>query len=208
MGSSTSRPRTWGKGYERVREAEVDREAREVANTRRLDKLPPEVWEKILDHLDENDLFPLALSCRYFRQKQKEAGQSGKPHRALKTVIRRKLGERQPASADYIRFCIKMKGKRSRDSDLVFWNRDFRQLAAFHGHLPLLQELLKPFKDLYHYEVLQSAGESPSFSFAAPSSSSLLGVASDLFLSLSLVRSARRPSGDLAVADPSRGHDM
>ena len=72
MGSSTSRPRTWGKGYERVREAEVDREAREVANARHLDKLPQELWEKILENLDENDLFPMALSCRYFRQKQKE----------------------------------------------------------------------------------------------------------------------------------------
>ena len=125
-------------------------DAREVENTQRLDKLPQEVWEKITDNLEDNDLFPLALSCRYFRQKQKElvvqAGQSGKPHRALKTVIRRKLGERQPASADYIRFCIKLKGKRRRDSDLVFWNRDFRQLAALHGHLPLLQELLKPLK--------------------------------------------------------------
>ena len=44
----------------------------EVENSKRLDKLPQEVMEKILDELDENDLFPLALSCRYFRQKQKE----------------------------------------------------------------------------------------------------------------------------------------
>merc|ERR1711934_925687 len=48
-------------------------DAREVENGQRLlEKLRPEVWEKILDHLGENDLFPLALSCRYFRQKQKE----------------------------------------------------------------------------------------------------------------------------------------
>ena len=50
----------------------VKRDAREVESTQWLKKLPHELWEKILDELDENDLFPLALSCRYFRQKQKE----------------------------------------------------------------------------------------------------------------------------------------
>ena len=44
----------------------------ENENSQRLDKLPQEVWGKILGNLKENDLFPLALSCRYFRQKQKE----------------------------------------------------------------------------------------------------------------------------------------
>ena len=44
----------------------------EVENTKRLDKLPKEVWERIFDELNENDLFPLALSCKYFRQKQVE----------------------------------------------------------------------------------------------------------------------------------------
>ena len=43
-------------------------DAREAENAQRLE-LPLEVWEKIVE---ENDLFPLALSCRYFRQKQKE----------------------------------------------------------------------------------------------------------------------------------------
>ena len=64
--STSSRPRT------RSRAAKERHDEREVESTQRLDKLPKEVWEKILDELDENDLFPLALSCRYFRQKQKE----------------------------------------------------------------------------------------------------------------------------------------
>ena len=39
----------------------------EVENAQRLlDKLLPDVWEKILDHLDETDFFPMALSCRFF----------------------------------------------------------------------------------------------------------------------------------------------
>ena len=50
-----------------------ERDASEDENAQRLlEKLPPEVWEKILDDLEEDDLFLLALSCRFFRQKQKE----------------------------------------------------------------------------------------------------------------------------------------
>ncbi len=70
LAPSCSRARK--KAAKEGRKAEVDRDAWEVESTQRLDKLPQEVWEKILDELEENDLFPLALSCRYFRQKQKE----------------------------------------------------------------------------------------------------------------------------------------
>ena len=95
-GSSTSGPRTRSKAA---------KEAREVDNAQRLDKLPPEVWEKILDELDENDLFPLALSCRYFRQKQKELVERTKqqgpesefPCRALRTNLKGKLLNCTPA---------------------------------------------------------------------------------------------------------------
>ena len=59
-GSSTSSPGA-------INKAAKDRStAKEVESTKWLDKLPKEVWEKIFDNLDENDLFPLALSCRYF----------------------------------------------------------------------------------------------------------------------------------------------
>ena len=50
----------------------VDRDAREVESTQRLDKLPQEVWDKIFDDLESDDLFPLALSCRYFRARDRE----------------------------------------------------------------------------------------------------------------------------------------
>jgi len=64
---------------------------REAANTQRLlGTLPQELWEKITNNLEENDLFPLALSCRYFRQKQKELvarmGQNGKHRCALRKI--------------------------------------------------------------------------------------------------------------------------
>ena len=145
----------------------VDNDAKEVESAQRLlEKLPKEVWEKILDELDENDLFPLALSCRYFRQKQKElvarTGQIGlesdEPPLALRTDFRRKLIADQPASVDYLRFCSKEKG--SRDVSRQKAAR-IRHLAAFHGHLPLLQELLKPLKTL-DADISKFAGESPS----------------------------------------------
>ena len=139
-GSSASGPRT------RSKAAKEGREAREAENARRLDKLPLEVWDKILDHLESDDLFPLALSCRYFRQKQKElverARQNGNPGLAWTTTLPgwgKPHLQGQPASADYLRFCSKEKVP----SEVVPQKAQYiRRLAAFHGHLPLLQELL------------------------------------------------------------------
>ena len=137
------------------------RRVEELKNARRLDKLPQEVWEKILDHLDENDLFPLALSCRYFRQKQKElvaqTGQSGpesgKPRLALKTNLKQKVRECQPASAEYLRFCNKETVSSGHQR-----NEYIRCLAAFHGHLPLLQELQAGYTWI-DSDVTNAAGE-------------------------------------------------
>ncbi len=140
--SSASRPRTRS---EAGRETKDERDAREVENAQRLDKLPQEVWEKILDNLHKNDLFPLALSCKYFRQKQKElvarTRQSG-PRRRKGTYSRRlTLWSQepyiimQPASPDYLRFC------RDCGTPWLDWTR-LMYLAAYHGHLTLLQELV------------------------------------------------------------------
>ena len=149
--------------------------AREVENAQRLDKLPKEVWDKILDPLDENDLFPLALSCRYFRQKQKElvararqnVAESGEPRLALKMNLKQKLREGQPATAAYLRFCSKEKvpGTHRLLSFCLEWScassRDsyVSCLAAYHGHLPLLQEL-QAASEAVNSQIVQSAGES------------------------------------------------
>ena len=173
----------------------------EIGNTQRPDKLPRELWEKILDHLDENDLFPLALSCRYFRQKQKELvarpRQSGKPCLALQTDFRwQKLKEGKPVSADYLWFCYKEKVSKDVGHKKARW---IRCLVAYHGHLPLLQELLEPSESLEPncsiYSIASYAGES------SLSLSSLLWLLTSL--SLSLLHSARRPTGDLEVAENS-----
>ena len=175
-----------------------DRDASEAENAERLDKLPPELWEKILDHLDENDRFPLALSCRYFRQKQKElvaqAMQNVAPRPTLKTTLLRRpplvQKEKLPPSAEYIKFC--MKEEEFVDAER---RRYLIHLAASHGHLPLLQELLRPLNTLDR-EITRAAGESSS------SSSSSLFL---LLTSFSPLHSARRPTGDLAVAENPGG---
>ena len=117
---------------------------REAENAKLLDKLPLDVWEKIVD---ENDLFPLALSCRYFRQKQKELvarmGQNGKHRCALRTNIRRQYIQRQQASADYLRFCYKEIVLSEFFPQRAKW---IMKLAAYHGDLTLLQEHEKKFE--------------------------------------------------------------
>ena len=186
----------------------VDRDAREAESTyqRRLDKLPKEVWEKIF----ENDLFPLARSCRYFRQKQKElvarnrqnGPESGEPPLALTTSLLSDLGGGKPVSADYLRFLSEEKVP----SPYV-WHRDrlLSIMAAFQGHLPVLQELLRSPKTQ-----LKLPRDSFITDFAGESSSSQFHLLPYFWLltsfSLSLVHSAWRPTGDLAVAeDPGGG---
>ena len=143
----------------------VDRDAREVENAQRLDKLPQEVWGKIFDDLESDDLFPLALSCRYFRQKQKElvarARESepgiGKTPLALKTNLQQKLREGGPASADYLWFCKKEKVPEN-VRRYVSKPKIIRHLAAYHGHLPLLQKLQAGLKS-FDWDISRNAGK-------------------------------------------------
>ena len=137
------------------------------ANNERLDELPQEIWEKVFDKLGEHDLFPLALSCRYFRQKQVElvaptrqgGPESEEPRLALRTSLKRKLDDGQPASAEYLRFCSMEEGVNGVSDERAL---HIRCLAAFHGYLPLLQELLSAAPKL-NPEITRAAGKS-SFS--------------------------------------------
>ena len=88
-------PNAMAKAKELVREAEeagekIVREARqslaqklpsvcaklEAKNRNELlKKLPDELWEKIVDeNVQQNDLLALAMTCRFFREKQKDLG--------------------------------------------------------------------------------------------------------------------------------------
>ena len=154
----------------------IEHDEREV-DPQGLDKLPQDVWRRILDNLDENDLFPLALSCRSFRQKQKElVARKRREQRvrfvsswelsALKTNLRQKLEKGQPTSVEYLWFCNKeiawtdfnARGKRRQPHNT---KKYLSQLAGFHGQLPLLQELVKAATKLVAL-VSMAAGESSS----------------------------------------------
>ncbi|WZN58624.1 putative ankyrin repeat protein [Chloropicon roscoffensis] len=51
----------------------------EAKNEKLLRRLPPELWQKIVDeYLDQNDLFPLAMTCRLFRDTTKDLGKEMK----------------------------------------------------------------------------------------------------------------------------------
>ena len=204
-GSSTpSCSRARKKSAKEGRDKKDDRDAREVENARLLDKLPKEVWEKIFGEFEDAELFPLALSCRYFRQKQKEllarARQSvpvsGKPRLALTTDLGERKWKRKPASAEYLRFCRKEKGAGHYGNRKVWC---IRCLAAFHGHLPLLQDLLVGSTWINFSEITEGAGESFHklvFFFVS---------ASDFLLAFSPLHSARRPTEDLAMAENPGG---
>ena len=49
----------------------------EAKNEKLLGRLPPELWQKILDeNVQQNDLLALAMTCRFFREKQKDLGKN------------------------------------------------------------------------------------------------------------------------------------
>ena len=171
---------------------------REVENAQRLVKLPQEVWRRILAEIENDDLFPLALSCRYFRQRQKELvtqwGQmqnvrreSGESRRALNTDLKRKLQNGHPASAEYLQFAMhemmarKSDGREVEPGEVKPRGRDTRSdsiygLAAYHGHLPLLKDQLQEHLQKgiipmsLHICVMRSAGQSVFFSIVSSTS--------------------------------------
>ena len=53
----------------------------QAKNEKLLRRLPPELWQKILDeNLHKNDLLALTMTCRFFRQKQKDLGLEVETH--------------------------------------------------------------------------------------------------------------------------------
>ena len=47
----------------------------EAKNDKLLGRLLPELWQKIVDeYLDQNDMLAFAMTCRFFREKQKDLG--------------------------------------------------------------------------------------------------------------------------------------
>ncbi|WZN63701.1 hypothetical protein HKI87_08g52520 [Chloropicon roscoffensis] len=73
------RARAKGKGNARAKKELVTLcgklEAKNEELLRPASRLPPELWSKIIDeNLHPNDLLALAMTCRFFREKQKDLG--------------------------------------------------------------------------------------------------------------------------------------
>ena len=134
---------------------------REEYNERLLCKLPLELWEKICSSLESNNLFAFALSCRFFRKRQKDL--VTKDHKKkLRTEAygyrsqlvswrlygSPRFGQQPKLSASYLEFVMEgalaeLGTKHSRDRD---YRRDritlnVMNLCARDGHLDLLKAL-------------------------------------------------------------------
>ena len=72
-----------------------------------LKKLPPELWEKIIDdeNVQQNDRVALAMTCRFFREKQKDLGKkvetNVQAYRLFELQKRGKMGKMTPHSLDW-----------------------------------------------------------------------------------------------------------
>merc|ERR1711970_1096374 len=61
-------------------------------------RLPPDLWEKILDeYLDRNDLFALAMTCRFFRDTTKGLGKKLETNLNLKRLLDLRKSGKMPS---------------------------------------------------------------------------------------------------------------
>ena len=147
---------------------------REEYNEKLLCKLPLELWEKICSSLESNNLFAFALSCRFFRKRQKDL--VTKDHKKkLRTEAygyrsqlvswrlygSPRFGQQPKLSASYLEFVMEgalaeLGTKHSRDRD---YRRDritlnVMNLCARDGHLDLLKALAAAFLGITLAQVL------------------------------------------------------
>ena len=70
----------------------------EAKNDKLLRRLPPELWQKTLDeNLHQNDLFALAMTCRFFREKQKDLGRKLETNLGVYRPLKLRMGGRMPS---------------------------------------------------------------------------------------------------------------
>ena len=78
----------------------------EAKNEKLFRRLPPELWEKIVDeHLDQNDELAFAMTCRFFREKQEDLGWMLETNLNLdRRLDERKSGQKLSHSLDWFRW--------------------------------------------------------------------------------------------------------
>ena len=117
----------------------------EAKNDKLLRRLPPELWQKIIDeNLDQNDLPALAMTCRFFRKKQKdlrwELVVTNLNPKCLLEL--RRSGKMVPYSLGWFRWvCDTFKFRR--DCDRWGFERNMVNCAALQGSVKLLRWLME-----------------------------------------------------------------
>ena len=116
-----------------------------------LVKLPAEVWEKIVDeNVQQNDLLALAMTCRFFREKQKDLGKKVETNWNYGSLRRLQKSGRMPShTLGWFRWvCDTFEilpgfdcgGKRVKGA---VYEADLLNYAAFQGSVEILRWLME-----------------------------------------------------------------
>ena len=117
-----------------------------------LGKLPPELWQKIVDeNLHQNDLLAFAMTCRFFREKQKNFGKKVETNWTSDRVLElQKSGKVASYSFGWYRWVCDtfeiLPGCEWDDEERVkgaVYEGDLLNYAAFQGSVEILRWLME-----------------------------------------------------------------
>ncbi|WZN66491.1 putative ankyrin repeat protein [Chloropicon roscoffensis] len=124
----------------------------EAKNEKLLGRLPPEMWQKILDeNLDQNDLLALSMTCRFFREKQKDLGKKVETNLNYGSLRRLQKSGRMPShSLGWFRWVCDtfeiLPGYKWDNDERVkgaVYEGDLLHYAAFQGSVEILRWLME-----------------------------------------------------------------
>ena len=124
----------------------------EAKNEKLFRRLPPELWEKIVDeHLDQNDELAFAMTCRFFREQQEDLGWELETNLNLdRRLDERKSGQKLSHSLDWFRWVWNTRTILPRWGEPGFaWRYravsegDLLNYAAFQGSAEVLRWLME-----------------------------------------------------------------
>ncbi|WZN64459.1 hypothetical protein HKI87_09g60150 [Chloropicon roscoffensis] len=123
--------------------------ALEAKNRKLLGKLPPELWQKIVDeNVHQNDLFALAMTCRFFREKQKDLGRKVETDLSIYRLLNlQKGGKVVSHSLGWFRWVCDtfefLPGFEWWDNSGALYEGRLLHYAAFQGSVEILRWLME-----------------------------------------------------------------
>ena len=117
----------------------------EAKNEKLLGRLPPEIWQKILDdYLHQNDMLALGMTCRFFRDTTKDLGKK------METNLKLESGKMKSHSLGWFRWACDtfeilpgfQHGVRERVEGAVY-EGDLVNYAALQGSVEILRWLME-----------------------------------------------------------------